>query len=247
MMDCNFYRGEFIGAQRTGTTVLIRFMREDRRNALNSSMLNDFEKILGLLRNDADATAVIISGGDKYFSAGADYTDAKLFDRSSVIQYRRGLLARAEICRQIVALPQVTISAIEGFAIGGGLSIALACDFRVISEAAYLWVPELDRGSIYAWNSIPRLLSLAGVSATRRLLYLGEKADASTSLSWGLVDFVAPAGSANAQAMDLAEKISTKPRLALEMCKRNINQVDSVLTSILGHAEADQTALCLQE
>ena len=246
-MEHVFYSGEFVQAKRTGAIVTVCFGREDRRNALNSSMLNDLERIVRLLRDDGEVSAVILSGGDKFFSAGADYTDAQLFDKSSAIKYRRGLLSRAEICRQIVALPQITISAIEGFAIGGGLSLALACDFRVMSESAYLWVPELDRGSIYAWNSIPRLVSLAGVSATRRLLYLGEKADAATGLKWGLVDFLTPTGTANAEAMALAEKLAKKPRLALEICKRNVNQVDALLTTVIGFADADQTALCQRE
>ncbi|WP_447917861.1 enoyl-CoA hydratase/isomerase family protein [Achromobacter aegrifaciens] len=243
-MDWNFYKSDYVGARRVGAIVQIQFTREDRRNALNSAMLNDLVKILDLLRDDAEIAAVIFSGGDRYFSAGADYTDGKLFDKSSVINYRRGLLARAEVCRQIVSLPQVTISAIEGFAIGGGLSVALACDFRVMSESAYLWVPELDRGSIYAWNSIPRLMALGGLGATRRLLYLGEKADASISLGWGLADFLATPGTANARAMELAAKVAAKPRLALEICKRNVNQADSLLTSVIGYAEADQAALC---
>lgn len=243
-MEWNFYKSNDVGACREGATVQINFMREDRRNALSLSMLDDVEKILRMLRDRTEIATVIFSGGDKYFSAGADYTDEKLFDKSSVINYRRGLLARAEICRQIVSLPQVTIAAIEGFAIGGGLSIALACDFRVISETAYLWVPELDRGSVYAWNSVPRLMSLAGLGATRRLLYLGEKVDAKTSLGWGLVDFLTPSGGTNAQALELAEKFAAKPRLALEACKRTVNQVDSLLTSIVGYAEADQAVLC---
>src|SRR5437868_6417800 len=130
-MEHTFYSGEFVQARRAGAVVIVYCGREDRRNALNSSMLNDLEQIVRLLRDDGEVSAVILSGGDRFFSAGADYTDAKLFDKSSTVSYRRGLLARGEICRQIVALAQITSSAIEGFAIGGGLSVALARGLRV--------------------------------------------------------------------------------------------------------------------
>lgn len=246
-VDYSIYADENIKIVRRNSILNIIFDRESRRNALSASMLSTLDRVADALKVDTEISVVVFSGGVNYFCAGADHTDQALFNKDSISSYRRGLLSRADICQKIESLPQVTISAIEGFAIGGGLSLALACDFRIMSEAAYLWVPELDRGSIYAWNSIPRLVSLTGLSAARRIVLLGDKVDAATSLKWNMVDFLEAPHTTHEKAMNMADKLSRKPQLPLEICKRNLNQAAVLLNSIVGYADADQTALCQQD
>ncbi|MGO4393603.1 enoyl-CoA hydratase/isomerase family protein [Variovorax sp. M-6] len=246
-MQADIFNGEFISVHQENQVALVRFSRENKKNALSNALLNELDLVARRLRVDPHVSVVVLTGGDACFSAGADLKDPDVFVSSSAFEYRRGLISRTEIARAWAELPQITIAAIEGFAIGGGLSIALCCDFRVMAENAFISVPEVDMGSIYAWNTIPRLNSAIGQQHTKRLVMLGEKVSAATALEWGLVDFVHEAGRATSHALSMARDIASKPKLALEISKRNINALQSAHAHLLAHADADQAALCRLE
>lgn len=246
-MTIDIFAGEFLSARQENGVASVQFAREAKKNALSNALLSELEQVARRLRVDPSISVVVLTGGDKCFSAGADLKDPEVFTSASAFEYRLGLVSRTEIARAWAELPQITIAAIEGFAIGGGLSIALCCDFRLIAEDAFIWVPEVDMGSIYAWHTIPRLNAIIGSQRTKRLVILGERISADTANSWGLVDFVCEPGQVTSQAQQLAGGLAEKSKLALEISKRNINALQAAHAHLLAHADADQATLCRME
>src|SRR5690606_10211166 len=139
-------KGRFIEVARSASVATVRFNREQKRNALSAAMLDELGEAIRLLRRDDQVSVVVLTGGAKFFSAGADRKDPELFATDDARQHRRGLMARSDVARAWAELPQVTIAAIEGYAVGGGFTFALCSDFRVMAENAFIYVPEIDIG-----------------------------------------------------------------------------------------------------
>ncbi|GAA5235999.1 enoyl-CoA hydratase/isomerase family protein [Verticiella sediminum] len=243
-MKERFFKGSALEVTRTGPVATVTFMREQQRNALNAALLHELDDSIRLLRAAPDITVVILTGGERYFSAGADRKDPALFGEHDPQQRRLGLIARSDIARSWGELPQVTIAAIEGYAVGGALTIALSCDFRVMAEDAFIYVPEIDIGMPYGWSTLPRLAALAGPSVARRLVMLAERIPAPQVLEWKLADYLTAPGLSLARASELASQLAAKPALVLYMLKRSINALQNALSSLASHGEADQAVLC---
>ena len=237
-------QGEFVVARREAGIATVRLIREERRNALSAALLRELEQVARTLRLDSSVSAVVLTGGDRVFSAGADKNDPEIFAATRTVDRRLGLLARADIARAWEDLPQVTIAAIEGYVVGGGVTLAVCCDFRVIAEDAFLYVPEVDLGLSYGWGSLPRLNALIGPALAKRLVLLAERIPAAQALDWHLVDFVTAKGQAMDRALQLAGQLASKPRLALEIDKRTINAFNAAIAHLAGHADSDQSILC---
>src|SRR5690606_730644 len=124
------------------------------------------------LQDDGEAKAVVITGTSKVFSAGIDLKDPeKRADTELDLAQRREIAYRgAKLCSEIEALPQITIAAISGPAIGAGVAITLACDWRIMHPDAYLWLPEIKIGLSLSWGGVPRLTALVGPSKAKRVL-----------------------------------------------------------------------------
>lgn len=243
-MNETILKGDFLEAVRDGPVATVRFTREQQKNALSVALLREFERVTRALSVDAGLSAVVLTGGPKVFSAGADRKDPELFGDLTAQDQRLGLLSRTGLARAWAELPQVTIAAIEGYAVGGGLTLAVCCDFRVMAEDAFVYVPEIDLGMPYGWNSLPRLNALIGPALTRRLVMLAERIPAPQALAWRLADFMAPPGGAESKAAQLAAQLAAKPRLALEIVKRSTNAYQNALAHLVGHADSDQAVLC---
>src|SRR3546814_4835936 len=121
------------------------------------------------------------------------------------------------MCRAWEDMPQLTIAATEGLNVGGGIALTLACDWRVMAESAYLYVPEVQIGIPLGWQTIPRLVNLVGPARAKQIVLLGEKMSAAKAQEWGIVDFVVPDGAARKHALELAERISGMPDAAVRM------------------------------
>jgi enoyl-CoA hydratase len=116
-------------------------------------------------------------------------------------------------------LDQITIAAINGFAVGGGLSLAMACDFRIAASGARLWIPEVRLGIPYMWGSISRLINLVGMAKAKELVMTCDEVTAEESLTLGLVNQVVPADELQTAALAFAGKILNKPPMALRRTK----------------------------
>ena len=146
------------------------------------------------------------------------------------------------MCNAWTNIPQITIASIEGVCIGGGLSLALSCDFRICSSDALLWVPEVDLGITYSWGSIPKLVAMVGPSKAKRMVLACEKINAKMSLEWGLCESIDedPFNIALKMANDLAQK----PSVPLQMAKESINRQYRIFNDF-GLYEQDQVLLNL--
>lgn len=183
--------------------------RPAKANAINAAILDLIEKAIGEARMNSDIRLLTILGaGDRCFSAGADLEEAES-------QTRNAELAQAydrrwdQLTAAIQSLPCITIACVNGPCIGGGLSLALACDFRICSETASFWYPAAKHGFIPTQADATRLKSLIGVSRTKAVLLLGNKISAEEALSIGLVDTIVDGASINAAIETLKVAIET--------------------------------------
>lgn len=231
--------------ERSGPIATVRMQREAKRNAFDREMITEMHDAALTLRREPEIAVIIVTGTDKAFSAGADMHDPRQFDATlTLMQKREGMLLGAEMARQWQTLPQVTIAAIEGYAVGGGLTLALSCDFRVMGRSAFLWVPEVDIGANYGWNTVPRLVAMAGPAAARRMILLAERVEADQARAWDLVDELADDGAALAKAAEMAARLASKPRMALAVSKRAINAAANALLDVASHGDMEQVLLC---
>jgi enoyl-CoA hydratase len=209
---------------RDGSIAQVILHRPDARNALNAQLMHELTETARMLHRRTDVLAVVLAGGDANFSAGADLSTIKQrITAPTVLETRASIMAGPDLCRAWEDIEAVTIAAIEGYCLGGACALALACDFRIIGEDAYLRLPEVPLGLNMSWNSVPRVTTLAGPSRAKRFVIFGEAADAATCVTWGLADEVVPRGEAVAFAVRWAKKVVALPPLAVRMTKEAVN------------------------
>lgn len=227
-----------------GGVARVTIRRGDRFNALAQETLKSLHEVARALRSETAAHAVIVHG-DPVFTAGADLKDPAMRARDtlSLLEKREALRLGPDMCDAWQALDQVTICAVEGFCIGGGVALAAACDFRVMARDAFMRLPEVPLGMNMSWHTIPRLVALIGPARTKRLTLFGEKLDAATALAWGLADEVTDAGGALAAAEIMAAKAAALPPIAARIAKRAIVEAASALGGATSYADLDQYAL----
>ncbi len=206
--------------------VVVTLNRPDARNALNAKLMAELTQFARAYRTKPSIRAIILRGGDRNFSAGADL-NSSVGDRKaakpSLLELREGVLAGPDMCRAWEEMEPVTIVAIEGYCVGGACALATACDFRIVGEGAQMRLPEVPLGINMSWRSIPRLVSLMGPARAKRFVMFGEMTDAATCVHWGLADELAPKGMAFAHAMAWAEKVAALPPLPVRMTKEAVN------------------------
>lgn len=222
----------------------VTLKRGDRFNALGAETLKGLRDAARALRSETAAHAVIVAG-EPVFSAGADLKDSGLRarDTMSLLEKREVLRLGPDMCDAWEALDQVTIAAIEGFCIGGGVALAAACDFRVMARGSYLRLPEVPLGMNMSWHAIPRLVALCGPAHTKTLTLFGERLSADEAHRQGLADQVTDDGGALAAAEVLAAKAAALPPVASRIAKRAIVQAASALNGATSYADLDQYAL----
>jgi enoyl-CoA hydratase/carnithine racemase len=195
--------------------------------------------------DDGDTSVVVLTGSAKAFSAGFDLKDAEGRARRDMDlgSMRRALKVGPRLTRAWQEMEQVTICAIEGFAIGGGVALAVALDFRVMAGNAHLRVPEIALGMSMSWQSIPRMLHLIGPARTKQAVILADqRISAQEAHDWGLVEEVAEPGQAFDAAMALAEKVARQPPIAVAMTKLTVNRLAHALDDLASHMDGDQFA-----
>ena len=166
------------------------------------------------------ARAVVIAGGPRAFSAGADVTEMRDLDPAAIADYYR---ATGGVYERVAALPVPTVAAIEGWCLGGGLELALACDFRVAGEGATFGLPEVGIGILPSSGGTHRLVRLVGTAKAKELVLLGEHVAAADAAAAGLVTRLAPAGEALDHALAIARRIAEQPPLAVAVARQAID------------------------
>jgi enoyl-CoA hydratase len=230
--------------ERQGPIATVRLARGDRVNALSVAVMEALRDAARELRGDTSVHAIILTGSP-VFSAGADLRDPAhtARARAPMLERRELLKLAPDLCAAWEALDQVTVAAIEGFCIGGAVALAVACDFRLMGEGAYLRLPEIPLGWNLNWKAQPRLVNLLGPARAKQLVIFGERLDAATALQWGLADAVAPDGEVEALARVWAEKVAALPPIAVRMAKRGITQQATALNALAAGMDNDQYLL----
>jgi len=211
-----------ISSSRSGDIAWIVLDRQSRRNALRSA---DLEQLAGTMRGlsvDRSVRVVCITGAGGHFSGGADIEELQRL--SSASSARANATLGQAACDAIEQSPVPVIAAIEGYCVGGGLEIAMACDFRLADAQARFGQVELGIGSIAAWGGIRRLPRLVGVPWAKRMVYTAQHLDANQALAVGLVDEVVQGTTVQAAAEALAAELARSPREAVAASKRALDQ-----------------------
>ncbi|WP_421938056.1 enoyl-CoA hydratase/isomerase family protein [Phenylobacterium sp.] len=232
-----------IRVERREHIVEVALNRPDARNALNGDLMEELTEAAGLLRLRTDVRAVILKGADSYFSAGADLNASQQRTSLSLIESRRAVMAGPDMCRAWSEIEAVTIAAIEGYCIGGGAALVIACDFRVMGEGAYLRLPEVPLGMNMSWRSIPKIAALVGPSRAKQFVMFGEAVDTATCLSWGFADEGVPKGEAVTAARRWADKVAALPPLPIRMTKEAVNAVTQATAQASIYMDRDQFLL----
>jgi enoyl-CoA hydratase len=204
-----------VAVEYDGAVATIRLNRPPV-NALNRELRAGLARAARAVSEARDVRAVIVTGAEKAFAAGADITElaaASLADMTSAIRDIQDYLG------VLASVPKPTVAAISGFALGGGLEIALAADWRIASEDARLGLPEVTLGIIPGGGGTQRLTRLIGVSRAKELLMTGRRVRAEEALRIGLVDEVVPAGQAYTAAARWARQFETAAPLAVAAAK----------------------------
>jgi enoyl-CoA hydratase len=195
---------------------VITIDRQEKRNALNSTVRAELVAALDAFRDDDSVRVLVITGaGEKAFVAGADIGE---FAERTPLEQRATMTGR-RVFDEVAAWPKPVIAMINGFCLGGGCELALACDIRIASDAARLGQPEINLGIIPGGGGTQRLPRVVGMGHAMRLVLSGELVDAAEALRIGLVDVVHPAAELRDRTLEFARRMAEKSPVALRMAK----------------------------
>ena len=212
-------------------------------NPLSAEAMEGLRDVARWLKDDIETHCVIVTGA-RVFSIGADLKDPDMHTHGlSTLKQRQKLLLGPDMCSAWEALEQVTICAMERYAIGGALALAVSCDWRVASEDCDIRLPEVPLGINMSWQANPRITALIGPARAKQLVILGENIGAEVAAQWGLVDKVTAAGGALAAAEELANKVLALPPVPVRMSKQAINAQAHALSHLSSFMDRDQYAL----
>lgn len=204
--------------EKQGYLRILTLNRPQRLNAINPTVIILFEEILKDLKTDKDARVLIITGAGRAFCAGADIKAA--FEPGAEKMLER---PHYNLFNMLEDLEIPVIAAINGPANGGGLELALCCDFRLASESASFGFGEVKLGSLPSMGGTVRLPRLIGLSAAKQMLFLGHIISAEEALQLGLVDRVIPTSTLMEESINLAKQLLKNAPMSLKMIKSCIN------------------------
>ena len=211
----------FVEVTKQGNIGIITMNRPEALNALSSAVFADLTKALDQVEHDDDVYVVIITGAGRAFVAGADIGEMahmNVEEGLSFSELGNGLLMRVDM------FPKPTIAAVNGFALGGGCELSLACDIRIASEKAKFGQPEVGLGIIPGFGGTQRLARLVSPGMAKQLIYSAKNIKADEALRIGLVNAVYPLEELMPAAEKLAETIAKNAPIAVRACKKAINE-----------------------
>ena len=226
-----------------GAVAEVRLARPAARNALSRALMDQLIEAAAFFRASTDIQAVILTGAETYFSAGADLADPDRAAHRTRLEQRQSVRVGPDMCAAWEALEQVTIAAIEGYCIGGAAALAVSLDFRIAGAGAYLRLPEIALGMNMSWGALPRIAALVGPARAKRFAIFCEPCDADQALAWGMIDEKTPAGGALEAARAWAAKVAALPPLPVRMTKEAINAQSGALFRATSAMDRDQWLL----
>ena len=211
---------ELIKVEKKEGIGIITLNRPESRNALNRKMLQELGDTLTCLENDVQIRAIIITG-NKDFCSGADIKEMNAIKPEEIESFCRW---GHKVINQIENMGKPVIAAINGFALGGGCELALACDIRIAGESAKFGQPEVNLGLIPGFGGTQRLCRLVGIGKAKEIILTGEIINAKEAASIGLVNRVEKDEELMTKAEEMAMTIAQKGPIAVKMAKKLINE-----------------------
>ena len=197
--------------------VLLRINRPEARNALNLEVRKLLAKYLAELGEDTTTRAIVLTGNDKSFAAGADIKE--MAEAGTIEMLQRGV---HKLWRAIASCPKPVIAAVSGYALGGGCELAMTCDIIVAGESARFGQPEVNIGIIPGGGGTQRLTRAIGKYKAMKYILTGELFSAKEALDMGLISEMVPDPEVEGRAIDLARQIAVLPPLAIQLAKEAV-------------------------
>ncbi len=232
---------KFIIFERKQDYAKITINRPEVMNALNIELRKEIIEALSGVEKDEQVRAVVLTGaGEKAFSAGADI---KMFQTMTPFIAKEYLKTSKGASSKIENFPKPVIAAVNGYAIGGGLELAMSCDIIIASDNAKFGQGEINVGAIPGVGGTQRLPRLVGLKKAKEMIFTGELVDAKTALEMGLVNHVVPKSELMKSVEELVSKIATKSPLIITLAKEALNRSAAGLKDGLDY-ENTLFALC---
>ncbi len=223
---------DLIRTQQRDDIFEITLNRPEKRNAINLEMMRGLDTAVQTANRAPDIRAVVIRGEGKAFSAGIDVSAFLALAQEFGPHWQSRTLSITEMFQAVLTrlerLAVPTIALLHGHCLGLALELALACDFRIAAAGTKLGLPETRLGLIPDVGGTTRLARLVGPSRAKELIFTGRQMDVDTAVTWGIVNYVVPAGELTARADELAAEIRQAAPLAVGLAKRVIDGLDDV-------------------
>ena len=217
--------------ERRGDCLIVRLNRPQDGNAISLAVARALSALIQDCHKDLTLRALILTGsGTKFFCTGGDVKAYAKIETEEALNEVFDLIR--DLLDSLEGLPCPVIAAINGYAIGGGAELSLACDFRIIEQGAQIGFPQSRLGILPGWNGISRLAPLIGRAAAAKILFDGRRLSAEQALSIGLATEVAPAGESVRVALELAESFSGTAPLSIAAIKAELNAVTQSLAGV---------------
>ncbi len=228
-----------------GPIGVITLDRPEKLNALSPAVLDDLAEAARLLTQSRHARVGVLAGAGRAFLAGADIEH---YLNLSIHEYRAFMERGRAVQDLLLRCPKIIVAAVQGYAVGGGLELALCCDFIVAETDARLGVPEVKLGLLPGGGGTQRLPRIVGDRRAMDLLVTGRLLDAPEAFAWGLVSRLVPPGEALSGAVELATVVARRAPLAVQLAKRLVREgSDVALETALTLEHAETAALYLTD
>ena len=212
---------QYLKVERDEEVVQITINRQDKLNALNLDVMDEFISLLDNLEKDSSKVIIITGDGTKAFSAGADIEYMSNIGPRDAEKYA---LRGHEVLNKIEKLEKPVIAAVNGYALGGGCELALSCDIRFASPNAQLGQPEVTLGICPGWGGTQRLLRIVGPARAKDLIFSGRKITAEEAFSMGLINRIFPSDSLLSETKAYAKVLSKNSTFAIGISKMLVNR-----------------------
>ena len=236
---------KYVSVHKENRIAVVRFDRGHEMNPLSVDLMEELTDVARSFEKDIETNVVILTGNGQNFSAGFDLKGASLKERmaAGILERRMLQAVGPRMCQAWENIEPMTLAAIDGYCIGGGVALAVSLDMRISSKSAKYYVPEIKNGMNMSWNSVPRMVSLIGPARTKQLSIIADIIPAEEAHRWGLVEEIAEGDSSFDLAMTYAQKIAARPPIPVRMIKKGASAAANALNQATSFMDIDQFTL----